>query len=131
SLAFGKADKIDGGLRRRKSPHAVFQRGGKVLAGASARPPSEIQNIPLTYSKNQNISASARATKGTFRDRHGTWCGLRWTLQASGRLRPAGRSAGSVGRSRVVLAPRPWRYVGGNSRWQRGQERPLPRGEHV
>src|SRR5262249_61393379 len=34
-------------------------------------------------------------------------------------------------RSRVVLAPRPWRYVGGVIRWQRGQEKPLPRGDHV
>src|SRR5437868_12369519 len=36
-----------------------------------------------------------------------------------------------VRRNRVVLAPRSWRYVGGKSRRQRGQERPLPRGEHV
>src|SRR4051812_37584745 len=42
----------------------------------------------------------------------------------------ARRNARSVRRSRVVLAPRPWRYVGGKSRRQRGQERPLPRGEH-
>jgi hypothetical protein len=31
-----------------------------------------------------------------------------------------------VRRNRVVLAPRPWRYAGGKSRRQRGQERPLP-----
>jgi len=37
----------------------------------------------------------------------------------------------SVRRSRVVLAPRPWRYAGGKSRRQRGQKRPLPRGERV
>ena len=66
-----------------------------------------------------------------MRDRHAAWRGLRWTLAASGVRRdpgkvqsgfPAritlksstGRNAESVRRSRVVLAPRPWRYVGGN-----------------
>jgi len=42
-----------------------------------------------------------------------------------------GRKRHSVRRSRVVLAPRPWRYLRELALAQRGQERPLPRGEHV
>jgi len=41
------------------------------------------------------------------------WRGLRWTLRRQAGS-PAGRKRGSVRRNRVVLAPRPWRYVGGN-----------------
>jgi len=51
---------------------------------------------------------------------------------ASARCKPCRRNARSVRRSRVVLAPRPWRYVGKSFfRRQRGQKRPLPRGERV
>ena len=49
-----------------------------------------------------------------MRDRHAAWHGLRWTLAASVRCKSRGRNAESVRRNRVVLAPRPWRYVGGN-----------------
>jgi len=41
--------------------------------------------------------------RGTYRDRHGRWVGMRWT-------RPADRRAAGCGRwNRVVLAPRCWR----------------------
>ena len=68
--------------------------------------------------------------KGTLRDRHGTLARLRWTRQCQGCF-GAGREHSRVRRSRVVLAPRPWRQAGWISPTQpRGQERPLPRGEH-
>src|SRR5262245_46489925 len=44
--------------------------------------------------------------------------------QASGDLAPD-ETPGSVRRSRVVLAPRPWRQVGGTIRRRRWQKRPL------
>jgi hypothetical protein len=50
---------------------------------------------------------------GTFRDRHGTGRGLRWTLRRQA-CSHAGRKRRSGRRSRVVLAPRPWRHVGGS-----------------
>ncbi len=39
----------------------------------------------------------ARATKGTFRDRHGTWCGLRWTLRRQADLCPPDENAAAYG----------------------------------
>ena len=57
----------------------------------------------------------------------GAGCDGRLRRQACSHAR---RDVRSVRRSRVVLAPRPWRYVGWEqSRRQRGQKRPLPRGE--
>jgi hypothetical protein len=47
--------------------------------------------------------------QGTFRDRHGAWCGLRWARAGVRRDLPAGRNAGSARRNRRGLAPRPWR----------------------
>ncbi len=53
-------------------------------------------------------SAQPAPPRGTLRGRHETWRGLRWTLwRQAGSL--AGRNVCSVRRSRVVLAPRPWR----------------------
>ena len=46
--------------------------------------------------------------RDVLRDRHGTWRGLRWTLRRQAGLL-ARRNVCSVRRSRVVLAPRPWR----------------------
>ena len=40
------------------------------------------------------------------------WHGMRWTLLRQASFLPD-ENARSVRRSRVVLAPRPWRYVGG------------------
>jgi hypothetical protein len=51
---------------------------------------------------------SPRHHEGRLRDRHGTWRGLRWTLRRQA-VFAARRNARSVRRSRVVLAPRPWR----------------------
>jgi len=50
-------------------------------------------------------------------------------VAASGDLHRTKRR--DVRRSRVVLAPRPWRYLREFIPALRGQERPLPRGEHV
>src|SRR5690349_16302457 len=76
---------------------------------------------------NQSITdLSPRHHEGRSRDRHGTWCGLRWTLAASARCKPCRRERGSVRRSRVVLAPRPWRLsVPPMREWQRWQQRPF------
>ena len=69
-----------------------------------------MKNI-LLYRKCKSVynRISPRHHEGRSRDRHGTWCGLRWTLAASARCKPCRRKRGSVRRSRVVLAPRPWR----------------------
>ena len=74
-------------------------------------PPSpRMKNIPLfRIGKSVYNPRSPRHHEGRLRDRHGTWCGLRWTLAASARCKPCRRKRGSVRRSRVVLAPRPWR----------------------
>jgi len=42
------------------------------------------------------------------------WRGWRWTLRRQAGSFPPDENAGGVRRSRVVLAPRPWRYVGGS-----------------
>src|SRR5204863_5459343 len=42
------------------------------------------------------------------------WRGLRWTLRRQCGASRADENACSVRRNRVVLAPRPWRYVGGD-----------------
>jgi len=92
---------------------------------------SKNQKERLTSSANQNIPSIPRARRrGASRSSRNVGHGMRWTLRRqAGSL--AGRTRCSVRRSRVVLAPRPWRYAGGESRRQRGQERPLPRGEHL
>ena len=74
---------------------------------------------------------SPRHHEGRSRDRHGTWRGLRWTLLASGGFTPAGRNVRSGRRSRVVLAPRPWRQVGAKYRADDGGKTAAHRGEHV
>jgi hypothetical protein len=51
--------------------------------------------------------------------------------QGSCSNKATGRKRRSVRRNRVVLAPRPWRYLRELAPAKRGQERPLPRGEHV
>jgi len=58
-------------------------------------------------------TAIPRPTRGTFRDRHDTWVQDAMDAAASARRKLRGRKRGSVRRSRVVLAPRPWRYAGG------------------
>jgi hypothetical protein len=54
-----------------------------------------------------STSTPSRPTRGTFRDRHERWSGMRWTRVA--RLTSAPRCGR---RSRVVLTPRRWRQVG-------------------
>ncbi len=63
---------------------------------------------PLDCSANQNYIAPVPPTEGRFAIVTRCWAGMRWTLwrQAGS---PAGRNVRSVRRSRVVLAPRPWR----------------------
>src|SRR5262249_48057737 len=74
---------------------------------------------------------SPRHHEGRLRDRHGTLARVAMDAVASGgsmipeKWKPVfrrgscsskatGRNVRSVRRSRVVLAPRPWRYVGGS-----------------
>ena len=84
----------------------------------SALPKPQIRSITRPARATiRDVSRSSRNVERVAMDA----CGVRCVC--------TGRKRGSVRRSRVVLAPRPWRYVG-ESR-QRGQERPLPRGEHV
>src|SRR5215470_3265664 len=46
---------------------------------------SDFSENPLDNYGNQNyMTASPRRHEGRSRDRHATWCGLRWTLAASG-----------------------------------------------
>jgi hypothetical protein len=53
------------------------------------------------------------------------WRGLRWTLWRQAGLVPPDEKRRSVRRSRVVLAPRPWRQADGAIRRRRWQKRPL------
>ena len=64
-----------------------------------------------------------------MRDRHAAWRGLRWTLAVSGGF-PAGRNVRSVRRSRVVLAPRPWRQAAGKAHAATVARKAAHRGEH-
>jgi hypothetical protein len=59
--------------------------------------------------------SSPRLHEGTQRDRHGTLARVAMDAVASGDLF-TGRNVRSVRRSRVVLAPRPWRQVGARYR---------------
>ena len=68
--------------------------------------------------------------RGAARDRHGRWGGMRWTQQASGARRRAGRSACCVRQNRVVLTPRRWRQVGGDKPPATVARKPGHRGEH-
>jgi hypothetical protein len=65
--------------------------------------------ISLDNSINQNyLSLTSRRHEGRFAIVTERWRGMRWTLRRqAGSL--AGRNVCSVRRSRVVLAPRPWR----------------------
>src|SRR5262245_37281715 len=58
---------------------------------------------------------SPRHHEGRSRDRHGTLAPVAMDAAASGDLF-TGRNVRSVRRSRVVLAPRPWRQVGAKHR---------------
>jgi hypothetical protein len=67
------------------------------------------QNFFLTIWEIRTILQPARALeRGRFAVVTKCWRGLRWTLWRQAGLL-AGRERRSVRRSRVVLAPRPWR----------------------
>jgi hypothetical protein len=68
----------------------------------------------LGFSKSELSSAHPVPPEGRIMIVTARWRGLRWTLLVSGARKRAGRNADSVRRSRVVLAPRSWRYAGGN-----------------
>ena len=65
--------------------------------------------IPIYSINPPSCSAEGRCASSRFR-----WSRMRWTLRRQAGRLPAGRNAGGVRRNRVVLAPRPWRYVGGD-----------------
>jgi hypothetical protein len=119
--------------RQRSVWHEVLQIWHDVQTANSVFKNSLNRKFSLASSgKSVALVGAARASmRGRLRDRHGTLVRVAMDAAASGGIMPARRKRGSVRRSRVVLAPRPWRYVGGLFRRQRGQERPLPRGEHV
>ena len=66
--------------------------------------------------------------EGTLRGRHGTLARVAMDACCVGAC--TGRKRGSVRRNRVVLAPRPWRYVGGSSPPATGARKAAHRGEH-
>jgi len=82
----------------------------------------KIENISLYRNSDLRYQSRVPAHRGTFRDRHdtlGKGCDGRGNLRRNG-LIPKGikarrRTKDCRGRrSRVVLAPRPWRYVCGS-----------------
>ena len=75
---------------------------------ADPRPILRISELPLDYSVNQYYIPAIPPAEGRFAIVTIRWAGMRWTLRRqAGSL--AGRNRCSVRRSRVVLAPRPWR----------------------
>ena len=88
-----------------------------------------IRNIPCLVGKSVAILRPARASKrGRIAIVTERWRGLQWTPWRQVFLHRPNVHGGR--RSRVVLAPRPWRQAAGKSRRRRWQERPLHRGEH-
>src|SRR4030095_15655061 len=76
----------------------------------------KIQKFSLPEFRFTVLIRPARALRrGRLRDRHGTLARVAMDAVASGDLF-TGRNVRSVRRSRVVLAPRPWRQVGASYR---------------
>jgi hypothetical protein len=99
----------------------------KILSSPKFKNISLYQNSDLRYQ-----SAVPGPSEGRFAIVTTRWAGDAMDAAASGGFIPAGRKRRGVRRSRVVLAPRPWRQVGAVS--------PTPatvakeaahRGEHV
>ena len=100
-------------FERRASPAVTFsaRRANHPRKPSSPR----IENISLYQNSDLRYPfASPRHREGRFAivTERGAGCDGRVRRQAG--LFPAGRKRRRVRRSRVVLAPRPWRYVGGN-----------------
>jgi hypothetical protein len=73
---------------------------------------SEFQKCLDTSVNRNHIPCSPRHHEGTLRIVTERWRGLRWTLWRQVREIVLDEDARSVRRSRVVLAPRPWRLSG-------------------
>ena len=108
-------------IRARRANHAF-----------RVKPPSQKYFALPEFRFTVSIPLSA-PTRGTFRDRHGTLgagCDGRGNLRRNGliseEIGTGCRTKGCrVRRSRVVLAPRPWRQAGGVICQRRWQKRPL------
>ena len=84
------------------------------------------QDISLaTSGKSLALVRSPRPAEGRFAIVTIRGRGMRWTLRRQAACLP-GENARSVRRSRVVLAPRPWRYVGGKSAGNGGKKGRFP-----
>ena len=82
---------------------------GKSLRFYGIQSSPEMKNILLYRRFNQaHNSARPKPIRGTFRDRHDT-LGMGCDGRCGVRRISAGRKRRGVRRSRVVLAPRPWR----------------------
>src|ERR1044072_8066589 len=87
----------------------------KLMGFAALCPACDYSEFPLDISANQYyIRAIPCLQEGAVRIVHGSLARVAMDAAASGGLRLAGRDVGGVRRNRVVLAPRPWRYVGGD-----------------
>jgi hypothetical protein len=94
------------------------EKGGRPLASWPRWSPSarlknrmisKSRNLFLTSSANRNKPLPPRPIGGAFRDRLDTWGRVAMDAASVRRVHPARRKRCRVRRSRVVLAPRPWR----------------------
>src|SRR5262245_37236578 len=102
--------KRGGWPRRQVAPVAPILPVGQISKNLSS---PVAKNIPL-FRRGQISDKSAHPTRqrgGSRSSRTVRWDAM--DAAASGGFTPAGRNVRSVRRSRVVLAPRPWRQVGG------------------
>src|SRR5690349_20339993 len=76
------------------------------------------------------INPPARATKGNDAHRHVALARVAMDACCVGGLLFAGRKRGSGRRSRVVLAPRPWRQAAGKTHAVTVAKKAAHRGEH-
>ena len=84
-------------------------------------PPTIFQKSPLTIMQTRTITPSVPCPpRDASRSSRRVGRGMRWTLWRQAGSFPPDENAGSGRRSRVVLAPRPWRHVGGVFRRQTG-----------
>jgi hypothetical protein len=101
-------------------------KSGSTPSGPRASPRTrkirKIRISPLDNSVNQNYSVVTLSPhEGRFAIVTERWA---WEAMDAGAL--TAKTLIRVRRSRVVLAPRPWRYLRDFLPAQRGQERPLP-----
>jgi hypothetical protein len=102
--------------------------GNSCMAVMRKLPVVLICRTPLVLPKTPNHQHPSRhpaLSRGAYRDRHGRWVRDAVDAATSGAQMCATNDVASGRRSRVVLAPRRWRQVCGNTRRRRWQQSPV------